>query len=113
MSKTLEITIGDTGLSITGRIVAAALKQFSSSAGMSVTLTLIGIGVGNAVTDASAQITGFDQATGTVFVGYRLQTGDVDTGGKYEARWTLTLADGGKIHSPGPSYEQTFYKINN
>ncbi len=114
MSKTLEITVGDTGITLSGIITHAQLKQLSSTSGMSVKVSCKRDGGGaDLFTDRVGSLGTFSQANGTLAVSYRLVAGDVavpSPGGRVV--WALTLADGGVIHSPGPSGKQTILKIN-
>lgn len=113
MSTTTEITVGDTGITLSGTIVHPALKGLLSTAGLSCAVSCKRVGGGpDLFSNQTAIIGALDSVNGTLKVSYRLQAADVDTDGLGTERWVLTLLDGGKITSPGPTGKQTFLQIN-
>jgi hypothetical protein len=116
MSTTIDITVDDTGVTIAGSFTQQQLGLLESMTGCSAKFSLLKTGeggTGTIVNEAAATIGAFDQATATVAVSYRLQPADVSAAcALAKVRWTLVLADGSKIHAPGPRGEQTYVRIN-
>ena len=105
-----ELTVGDFGIPISGLFVHQSLKGLVSTAGYSVTFSLIPVVGGPAIVDAAtAVITGFDPVAGSISVGYALQAGDTASPvDKARVRWRLSLPGGvGAITAPGRSDSQT------
>lgn len=113
MSTLIKLTVGDTGMTISGSITQTQLKAFQQSDLTSVTFSLIGADGARIVNEASATLGTLNTTTGSVPVSYRLQTADVANAiAPSFVRWTLTLADGGKIHAPGDRDSYTFLQID-
>jgi hypothetical protein len=113
MSQTLEITVGDTGITISGTITHPRLRQLANTSGMSVTVSCRRIDVREDLfTDQTGTIGTLDATAGTLTVSYRLVAGDVDTPGSGRIKWKLTFSDGSTIRAPGPLDVQTILQIN-
>lgn len=105
--QTIEITVGDTGMTLSGQLNGGGLTTL---AGCTVTLDVIRTdgGAGNLVTGAAATIT---DATNRK-VACKL-TSAVAVAGTGKVRWNVTLpTTGGVLHFPGPADEQVYLTIN-
>jgi len=102
----LEITVGDTGFTLAGRIDGGGLVDL---VGCTVTLDLIrtdGGGV-NMLSAAPATITNAVKRR----VACKL-TNAVGLPAEVKVRWTVTLPGGaGIVHAPGPEDEQVYLKL--
>lgn len=106
-AQTIEITVGDTGITLSGQLNGGSLTTL---AGSTVTLDIIRVdGVaGNLVTGAAATITN----AATRMVACKL-TNAVALAGIGKVRWNVTLPNaGGVVHFPGPDDQQVWLKIN-
>jgi hypothetical protein len=109
---TIEITVGDTGITLSGQLNGGGLTTL---AGATITLSLLGI-------DEQLRLTGRDRlttASATLTdgpnrkVSYKLQAADVATPGRFAIRWTVTLPAGaGDVHVPGPKGQYVILQIN-
>lgn len=112
-SVTIDLTVGDTGITLSGTIKHPALKGVSSLSGFSLTVSLLHADAGaDFFTNKAATLGALDSVKGTLGVSYRLTAGDIGTPGLGKARWALTLPDGGVIHAPGSRDHQTYYRTN-
>jgi hypothetical protein len=109
---TIEITVGDTGFTISGQLNGGGL---STLAGATVTFSLLGVddevrlSGRDIVTNAAATIT---DATNRK-VAYKLQAADVAKAAVGAVRWTVALpAGGGNLHFPGKRAAYTIVRIN-
>lgn len=114
MSTTIELTVGDTGITIAGTITQAGIGALADLTGCSAKFSLLQPAGGAPVVNEAAAVLGtFDKANNAVGVSYRLQAADVATAaGQLAVRWVFLLPDGGKIHAPGAHDQQTFVRIN-
>ena len=115
MSQPLEVTVGDTGVTVSGTFTQLHLGSLANMNGVTVTFTLLRPGnVGNAFIAETAAVLGtFTAATNSVAVSYQLKAADVASAiSSGQIRWALTLSDGTKIHGPSAVEAQTFLKIN-
>lgn len=114
MSTTIDLTVGDTGVTIAGTFTQRQIGALADLAGCSLKFSLLRVGGGTPiVNEATATLGVLDAAKNSVAVSYRLQAADVAAAIKQAfVRWTFILPDGGKIHAPGPQDEQTIIRIN-
>jgi hypothetical protein len=114
MSTTIELTVGDTGITIPGTIMQREIGQLGNLTGCSLKFSLINTSTGAfIVNEATAQLGTFDAASNSVGASYRLQAADVaNPVSQAKVRWTFVLPDGGKFHAPGARAQQTFVRIN-
>lgn len=113
-STTIDLTVGDTGVTISGTITQKTLGSLADLTGCSVKFSLLQTGGGAPIVNEVAATLGtLVPATNSVGVSYRLQTADVaNATGTLAVRWKFILADGGVIHSPGSRDAQTYVRIN-
>lgn len=110
---TVDLTVGDDGVTVSGVFSHTSLTALSSLAGCSMAFSLLSVPRGAAIVNLAAATMGaFSQAAGTIQVSYRLQAADVAAVRTGQVRWRLTLPDGGHVNSPGPQDAQTFLRFN-
>jgi hypothetical protein len=109
----IGLTIGDTGVTISGTITQRALGSLSNLSGCSVTFSLYPRSGAPAIIDARpATLGAFTPSRNQVAVSYRLQSSEVAAPfDDASVEWVLTLADGSKITAPGPGKEQTYLYV--
>lgn len=114
----IEITVGDTGLTLSGQLNGGGLTTL---VGSTVTLSVLGVELLDD-TDTPYRFTGRDLVTAAAAtitdgpnrkVAYKLQAADVAKVGKGIIRWAVTLPAGaGVVHFPGPEDQQVVLQIN-
>lgn len=113
MSTTIDLTVGDNGVTISGTITQKLLGTLSDLTGYSVKFSLLRVNGQPIVVEAAATLGTLDAPNNSAPVSYRLQATDVASAeAQAYVRWTLVLPDGGKIHFPGAKDQQTFVRIN-
>lgn len=114
MSHTIQVTVGDNGLTLSGTLSGAGIAGLSSIAGYSVVCSLLAVdGGANRLVDGSAVLGALDTVRGTIPVSYKLQTADVAApAGRWKVRWTLRTPTPENVHFPGALDRQTFLVLN-
>lgn len=113
-STVLGLTVGDSGVTISGTIQQKQMGLLSGLTGCSVLFSLIDRSTGAYIVEnADGTLGTLDQANNAVTVSYRLQAADVaNPVASAKVRWTFVLPDGGEIHAPSPREPQTYVVIS-
>lgn len=113
MSNTVQVTVGDTGVTLSGALSGAGIAAVGSLAGYSLKFSLLAVdGGADLFTDRAAVLGALDTTKGTIAVSCKLQAADVAAPGRWKIRWTLITPTPDQVHFPGPLEKQTFLQIN-
>jgi hypothetical protein len=112
MSTTIDVTVGDTAVTISGTMTQKALGGLPNTGSCTAKVSLIKQDGTRIVDEAPATIGLFDPTTSSVKLSYKLQQADVAAPALVKVRWVFILPDNTKIHAPGPHDGQMYLRIN-